>query len=308
MTNQQPELTSHKDFIVLAIQKNLADFLAEMDGVIANQDMEYVHRQRISLRRLRNNLQLFRPYGNESFRILLLGLQNQTSSYALMLANARDLDIQLSLSAQLFQDSIIPGVDNFMAIVHDNRQLLQYSMVKHLEEVDYLKVFAVFLHDLQDNYSKHLLTEPQVVNAVPPRTICGLTSLALGQLYLLDAQSEFVELHRFRKIIRRLRYTLECYSTRFPMDLQSAIETFHQIQDQLGFLHDLDMLHLSINQYQSMIIMDKIAMERILQAARIPHNTAFIAASQTGGFMIFLQNLLNQFNQKLLLETEPSVL
>lgn len=308
MTNQQPDPATLKEFVVQAIQKNLADILADMDGVIANQDIEYVHRQRISLRRLRNNLQLFRYYGNEPFRIFLLGLQNQTNSYAVMLANARDLDIQLSLSDQLFQDSNIPGMDNFMEIVHDNRHLLQYSMVKHLEEVDYLRVFAAFLHDLPDNFSNQLQINTRAVNSVPSRTICSISSQVLAQLYMLDAQSEFADLHRFRKITRRLRYTLECYSAWFPLDLQPTIETFHQIQDHLGFLHDLDMLMLSINQYQSMILMDKHAMEQIIQSARLPHLTAFMGLSQTGEFMAFLQNLIQQFHQQLWVETETTVL
>jgi CHAD domain-containing protein len=181
-------------------------------------------------------------------------------------------------------------------------------MVKHLEEVDYHQVFAAFLHDLPDNFSKQLLTEPGVLNTIPSRTLCSFISQALGQLYLLDAHSEYIELHRFRKIIRRLRYTLECYSTWFSLDLQPAIDSFHQVQDQLGFLHDLDMLMLSINQYQSMISMNKTAMEQLIQAARLPHHTAFISANQTGDFMAFLQNLIKQFHQQLRVETETSVL
>ncbi len=304
MTNNPLDKKLLAEFINKTIQQNLADILAEIEGVKDNKDIEYVHRQRISLRRLRNNLQVFRPFGNETYKSFLLELLNHTSPLAFILADARDLDIQLALTGQFFQEANISGLTQFTDTLAKQRLERHSNLLEHFNELNHSQIFDDFLQNLPDYLSKHLLPDTPVLSTIPSRTICSICSQALAQLYLLNPYSGFLELHQFRKTIRRLRYTLECYAAWFPILLIDFIEITHQMQDHLGDLHDLDMLLLSVKHAHPTLMKDSEAFVQIIEGARLPSHTAIIHAIQTNEYRVFLQAILNHFHQQLTLETE----
>jgi CHAD domain-containing protein len=71
-------------------------------------------------------------------------------------------------------------------------------------------------------------------------------------LLRLEEMLEFVErgrnpkeqesLHNMRIATKRLRYTLEIFAPTLPSDAIAVLETIETIQEQLGAIHDLDIL------------------------------------------------------------------
>jgi CHAD domain-containing protein len=88
----------------------------------------------------------------------------------------------------------------------------------------------------------HKLTKPDAV----------LRDSASVVLLRLEEMLEFVEnardpkeeatLHDMRIATKRLRYTLEIFAPTLPPTVILALETIENIQEQLGAIHDLDML------------------------------------------------------------------
>jgi hypothetical protein len=58
----------------------------------------------------------------------------------------------------------------------------------------------------------------------------------------VDAPYEVYGLHNLRIAAKRLRYTLEIFEDVFPPSAQAAADELAQIQDELGALHDSDVM------------------------------------------------------------------
>jgi CHAD domain-containing protein len=287
---------SLSEFLEQSLQDDLTVILSEIKGVLECQDIEDVHRQRVAVRRLRNHLQFFRYFGDEALKTFLLEFHNQSNEFAQLLAEIRDLDIQISLYQQYQTGFGDFGIDPYLSRMQENRQILQQKLQLFFAEMDPRQVFAAFSRDIPEMLSYHLISDVDYLAAIPAKTLCQLSSTAMARLYLLDDRSGFDELHQFRKSIRRLRYTLEIYAPWFPIDLEAQIETCHQMQDLLGVIHDLDILLLHIGQTPKEDGVAALKILPILQTARLPYHQVFGASCRSGEIMNFLQNLLHQFS------------
>lgn len=75
-----------------ALLKLLQVFKTQIEGVEKNKDIEYVHRMRVSSRRLRAAMPLFRTcYSKKKFKKWLKEIKKVTK----LLGEARDLDVQI---------------------------------------------------------------------------------------------------------------------------------------------------------------------------------------------------------------------
>ena len=86
-----------------------------------------------------------------------------------------------------------------------------------------------------------------------------IANTRLEEMYSWDAYvddpSNVKELHNLRIAAKRLRYTLEIFEETFPQECKPIIQEVTQIQEELGAIHDKDvmmaLLQLSLNGYSS---------------------------------------------------------
>jgi len=69
------------------------------------------------------------------------------------------------------------------------------------------------------------------------------------------------ELHALRIACKRLRYSLELFSKELP-HLQPAAERFTQLQDELGSLHDYDVLLTMTQEYDASRLQHRVRRDR----------------------------------------------
>ena len=83
-----------------AILKLLEVFEKQIEGVITNNDIEYVHKTRVTSRRLRATMPLFRMcFRRKEFKEWLCEIKKVTR----LLGDARDLDVQIVFVEQYME-------------------------------------------------------------------------------------------------------------------------------------------------------------------------------------------------------------
>jgi CHAD domain-containing protein len=250
---------SFAQFILSSLLDELVIMHNEVNGVIENIDIEYVHRIRISIRRYRNNLKLFRYFANQSFYDFLSSKFIETGELSSLLAFARDLDIQHYLVSQFTEETqhaanskILQTINRERASIQD--QLLAYFngsaytlLINHGRELE-----SIFSNDAPSFQDDKIIF----------RSICSALSYALSILYPITKETDGEEIHRFRKAIRRVRYTLETFQPIIAYSIDDVVEESHTIQDLLGDMHDLDMLHHALlNMPQTDISLNQTLLE-----------------------------------------------
>jgi CHAD domain-containing protein len=224
--------------------RHLDALVAEITGVRAAEDIEYIHRMRVASRRLRNALPIFqsalpfrkmKPWGQEIQRI--------TRS----LGAARDLDVQLD-SLYKFLKSIhstsqfVPGIRRLILRLEQQRAGLQIGVIQALDHFEQSNI-ALEMHHKLDPLAL------QQNNTLPPHADLyhhaneiisnRLVDFFQREIAIRDPEN-ITELHAQRITAKHLRYTLELFSSLYSNELKPYLNTCRKFQDQLGLLHDCD--------------------------------------------------------------------
>ena len=129
--------TSYCKFGSETLLKLLPVFEDQIDGVIQNDDVEYVHKMRVTSRRLRAALPLFRfCFPRKEFKKWASQLKKVTR----LLANARDLDVQIAFIEQhtrkLKSTTEKACVETLLKDRKNRRKRIQSSVVSGLEKLE----------------------------------------------------------------------------------------------------------------------------------------------------------------------------
>ena len=244
MTIQQPSATfsSIRDFALFRLCGDLDAIHTEISGVLENNDIEYVHRIRIAIRRYRNNLRIFRYFSDQSFYDFLEQKYIETNEFSSILAFARDLDIQYAILDQGLGIPPTTGKTKILTDIKKKREIVQRQLVEYMDSPSYTVLLD---HTNQINLSFSSITvfagKDAILNAIK-----SSLAFTLSVLYPITPYTNSEEIHHYRKAIRRLRYTLESFQPVIPFLIENEIELTHTIQDLLGDMHDLDMISQSI--------------------------------------------------------------
>jgi CHAD domain-containing protein len=127
---------SYSKFGSQALLKLLAVFEPQIDGVIKNGDIEYVHKTRVTSRRLRATMPLFREcLPKKESKVWYCEVKKVTR----LLGGARDLDVQIVFVEQ-YMDKLESapdkaGVGLLLKAHKDRRKNIQPAVVSGLEEL-----------------------------------------------------------------------------------------------------------------------------------------------------------------------------
>ena len=234
------------------IQRYLAAMAAEVEGVRAAADIEYVHRMRVATRRMRTALALFSGcFPKQDYKKIQKDVRKVTRA----LGEARDLDVQLEvIEAALaeFADPVLqPGIKRLKLRLTQRRAEVQQHVDAAMD-----RMLAEQLIERLENWVKPLLEQSKTVYLYTP----ALYQLAFQGIqvrieellshvpYISDPQN-VLELHAMRISAKRLRYAMETFEELYGGQLKPYITTARKLQDQLGAIHDLDVWIAFIPQF-----------------------------------------------------------
>ena len=214
----------------------------QVDGAKKNEDIEHIHKLRVASRRLRAALNIFEEcFPRKRMKVWRRAVKNLTTSCGA----ARDADV-LIVFLENYSTHLEPraagGIEYLIRIQKARRLLMQSDVVKVL---DSLKASGV-LFDLSDVCSaierskdngnisiKTISTYKKAHN----RIVARLDELLALSRFVHD-RSAIIKHHELRIAAKRLRYTMEIFSTIYKNGLKDQIALMKQFQDVLGEMHD----------------------------------------------------------------------
>ena len=224
--------------------KLLEDFDNQIDGVIKNrEDIEYVHKTRVTSRRLRATLPLFRAcFPAEKFK----EWSSQIRKVTRLLGNARDLDVQISFIEQYKKTLKFTvekaGVDILLNEHKNRREIVQFPVVAGLEKLkasNILKNVAKFCEQTATENSNVAFCPISVLEQARWHISFKLDDFLSMEQYVY-LENEKLNHHEMRIYAKKLRYTMEAFAPIYENKLAQEIKIIKAFQDILGEMHDCD--------------------------------------------------------------------
>jgi putative phosphoesterase len=224
-----------------SILKLLEVFEKQIDGVITNDDVEYVHKTRVTSRRLRATMPLFRTcFHRKEFKEWLCEIKKVTR----LLGEARDLDVQIVFVEQYIEKVVSVAEKAYVCILLENhkeqRKSLQPSIDSGLEElktIDVLYELRHFCEKTIKEQSKETFKAQKVLEKARWHISFRIDDLLAMENYVY-LQNEALKHHEMRIRAKKLRYTMESFSPLYQEKLTQEIEIIKKFQDVLGEMHD----------------------------------------------------------------------
>ena len=227
------------DFMLAQVQ-GIED---EIEGALIGKDIEHIHRLRVASRRLRNAFRCFNDcVPNKKLSIW----QDEIRRITRALGNARDLDIQIELVDQLYQDELDgkfkPGYRRILLRIKQRRTKAQkkvHKVLSKLQAGDVLVKIRNFLEKLADKRKGSYLYTPSVYQ----RSFTAINKVLCEFLNFEEfiyTPDNVEKLHAMRIAGKRLRYSLEIFTPIYSKSLLPHVQVMKEIQDHLGAIHDAD--------------------------------------------------------------------
>jgi CHAD domain-containing protein len=235
--------TSYCKFGSETLLKLLPFFEDQIEGVMKSDDIECVHKMRVTSRRLRAALPLFRfCFPGKEFKEWASQLKKVTR----LLADARDLDVQIAFIEQytkkLNSTTEKACVETLLKDHKDRRKSIQSSIVSGLEKLeasDILQDIRKFCEQTITEQSNATFDSNQVLEKAHWHISFRLDDFLSMEEYVY-LENKKLKHHQMRIYAKKLRYTMEAFAPLYRNKLAKEIETITAFQDVLGEMHDCD--------------------------------------------------------------------
>ena len=245
--SQNPSKTSD---IVEKAYRGLAERLFEKASAACDRletdDPEALHDFRVALRRLRTHLSTHRDHlgkhhANE-FRKRLSALVAATNT-------SRDQEVQREWIQRRLEDSQLEGIER------DGLELVLTRFSTNGNSTNELEPIRQHFADIGKKFQKRRWSLPEHtrskdtpnrgVGAVTKAAILKLAAKLRKQVAAIDSVDSVKATHQARLAVKRLRYILEPLENVTP-GAAEVIDELKGMQDTLGAIRDLQILHLQI--------------------------------------------------------------
>jgi putative phosphoesterase len=214
----------------------------QIEGAKRNDDIEYVHKLRVASRRLRTTIAIFAEcFAAKRIKRWKKTIRNLTASSG----TARDTDVLIEFledySAQV-DPKAARGLKSLIATVMARRAVMQSDVITVLDSLQTSGTLA----DISEKCSaitnigkrnspiiKTLFTYGKAHDHIQRR----VDELLALEPFVHD-RSAITQHHELRIAAKRLRYTMEVFSTIYRSGLSNQIALMKQFQDILGEMHD----------------------------------------------------------------------
>ena len=234
---------SYCTFGAQALLKLLKVFENQIDGVIKSSDIEHVHKTRVTSRRLRAAMPLFKEcLPRKKYTKWLCEIKKVTR----LLGYARDLDVQIVFVEQYMNKIDIAAEKAAVALLlnaHKNRRKsIQPAIICGLEELKATGVLGNLGKFCEKTITQlsNLDFDPQKVLEKSHWHISFKLDDVLALENWVHLENEVLKHHEMRIQAKKLRYTMESFALLYKNKLAEEIEITKTFQDVLGEMHDCD--------------------------------------------------------------------
>jgi putative phosphoesterase len=235
--------SSYCRFGAEALVKLLQTIEAQIEGVEKSDDIEYVHKMRVTSRRIRAAMPLFREcFPKNRYKKWL----NEIKKVTQFLGAARDLDVQISVIKdyieQLQPTESKTGMEALLEQHVKQRTDLQSNVINGLQELKKSSVLQQIA-----SYCERIIKE----SAGTSFNLYDVREKAFWQISpkldeflamedYVHKENEILKHHEMRIRAKWLRYTMEAFAPLYQGKLSEEIEMMKNFQDTLGEMHDCD--------------------------------------------------------------------
>ena len=240
------------DYIYPAIQKQYVRILTLEADVLVDEDLEAVHQMRVSLRRLRSQIQAF----GAILDIPQVMGEKQIGKIARVLGKVRDLDVLHHTCKQHLKSLSEPEqiqLEKVDSIVAKRRRKEIIKVKLMLNDCDY-QYFKLGINNWL-NSPQYLPTGRVEISSILPDLLLSVVStlfihpgwwidlnldsggdreLAVAQVLLIHGDT----FHQLRKQIKATRYLMELFPDRYPAKYNDFLQDFKQIHQLFGNVQD----------------------------------------------------------------------
>ncbi|HYA78346.1 MAG TPA: CHAD domain-containing protein [Verrucomicrobiae bacterium] len=226
-----------------ALAKLLPTMEAQIEGVEKNEDIEYVHKMRVTSRRIRAAMPLFREcFPKKRYKKWL----NEIKKVTKFLGAARDLDVQISVIndyiKQLQPTEPKTGIGALLECHTDQRRNMQSNIINGLQELKESRVLQQMSY-----YCEQIIRETASASfdlfAVREKVFWKISPKLdefLAMENCVHKENEILKHHEMRIRAKWLRYTMETFAPLYQEEFVEDIEMMKNFQDMLGEMHDCD--------------------------------------------------------------------
>ncbi|MBN1393973.1 MAG: CHAD domain-containing protein [Pirellulales bacterium] len=239
----------NQDYRLLAakyLRRQAKQLAGQLDGVLAAEDDECVHRARVATRRLRAALKMFadcfRPKLVKTWR---KEIRRTTDS----LSKARDRDVQIEylcdVLAKIDSRQCVAGIAAILARWELDRQRLQPKIARAIDRLRAKRV----LKSMRRETKRILRRSPKGA----PSACASAEAVAQSSRHVLHRMERLLDLqqclddrydrrghHAMRIALKRLRYSLEISRPLYAGRLEGTVKSIKKMQTLLGDVHDCD--------------------------------------------------------------------
>ena len=242
-TLESSDSTSYCHYGYQTLLKLFPTLESQANGVIKGEGVECVHKMRVSSRRIRAAMPLFKKcFPRKKFRKWLKHVKHITRT----LGEARDLDVQIIfIKEYLKTKTAFNNQNNVKLLLEDltkRRANVQATVSGELNKIDCSGV----LEDIT-SYCTRMLKEivnqpfsPQVVLQEAYWHITAKIDDFLAMEFCVHKEDDALNHHKMRIRAKWLRYNMEVFSPFYPKKLLKEIKLIKEFQDILGEMHDCD--------------------------------------------------------------------
>ncbi|MBX7150253.1 CHAD domain-containing protein [bacterium] len=211
----------------------------QFERIKRRQTLSAVHDFRVATRRLRAAITIFSPYLNKHSSVPF----DQFKKFARLCGIARDLDVTIEhIAAYLPKISIREqkGVQYFLESYRTKRRQEGLKITDQFSNANIDLIENVF----NETIKLSIMTAPELPDLrALSRQVIGSKIMAVYEFDVVCRRPlEISALHEMRIAVKHLRYVLEVFDNCFDKKLRPFIDTCKLLQDQLGSIHDGDVM------------------------------------------------------------------
>jgi CHAD domain-containing protein len=226
------------------LRRQVKQLTAQLDGLRAADDLEYVHRARVASRRLRTVLRVFEsrmPAAKVS------RWRNAIRRVGRGLGDARDKDVQIAYLEEalrgLSNPAHVPGVARVLAQWEKRREELQPAVVRAARKLRaggvLTEMLAFARRRIPSGKGKKIVPDEPLYRHAE-REIVGRADVLRALEDCLVDPGDSQQHHKMRIAAKRLRYALELFKGVYAGRVDAILESLKQLQALLGDVHDCD--------------------------------------------------------------------
>ncbi len=244
-----PEDTAGK--AARSIHRQLLELMeVNLPGLLADLDIEFLHDFRVAVRRMRSAASLFKRVFPEAE---LRSLKKDCTLLGRLSGPTRDLDVHL-LSGQetrsLLPEYLWPGADAFWEELAARRREEQRDLARALTGRKIRALFKRRHRFLEAEAGKMGPDAGLPIHSLAAQLVRRRCRRVLRQGQSLHAATSDEELHRLRIACKKLRYSLEFFTSLYPpQEMQALLHHLKKVQDALGTFNDLSIQQAWLQDY-----------------------------------------------------------